>query len=84
MMIEWFDSYGCSIDWREFGELGATRPLKCRSVGWLVHDGEDCKVVVPHMVDGASSGADVEDQGCGDMTIPACAILRVVDLREVE
>ena len=45
----------------------------CQSVGWLLHDGEDCKVVVPHV-------AQQAEQGCGDMTIPTASVRRIVDL----
>jgi hypothetical protein len=51
--------------------------MTCQSVGWLAHDGDDCKVLVPHV---AQVGGDEPDQGCGDMTIPARAVVKVVDL----
>lgn len=50
-------------------------PMFCRSVGWLLHDGEDAKVVVPHVAIGPG-------HGCGDMTIPTVAIRRLVELEE--
>jgi len=72
VLIEWIDSYGCSSTWEN---LEGCKPsiMSCKSVGWLVHDGDDCKTVVPHVANGAQ-------QGCGDMTIPTCAITRLVDL----
>ena len=78
VFVEWVDSYGCSASW---GELADSSPqlLTCKSVGWLLHDGADCKVVVPH-VGGSIPGA--QPQGCGDMTIPTRAIVRLVDLAE--
>ena len=45
---------------------------------WLLHDGDDCKTIVPHISDDHDSAAP---QGCGDMTIPAKAIVRMVDLK---
>ena len=70
--VEWLDSYGCSAVWQELDGCDA-KPMVCRSVGWLLHDGDDCKVIVPHLAESA-------EQGCGDMTIATAAILRIVDL----
>ena len=52
----------------------AAEPLYCRSVGWLVAETEDCKVVVPHIF-GEKNGEQILS-GCGDLTIPAKAIVR--------
>lgn len=60
------------------GEVTGT-PLLCRSAGWLLYDGDDCKVVVPHITEEQDG---IERQGCGDMTIPTCAILRILDLAD--
>ena len=72
VMIEWVDSFGCSPSWESLSEH-QPRTMTCRSVGWLLHDGEECKTLVPHIVDG-------EDQGCGDMTIPIRAVRWMVEL----
>ena len=50
VLIEWVDSFGCSSSWEEIGDLSPTVST-CRSVGWLAYDGEDCKVIIPHMSD---------------------------------
>jgi hypothetical protein len=76
VLIEWEDSFGCSASWENI-DGPAPSPLRCRSVGWLIHDTDSCKVVVPHVTEPHDSAVR---QGCGDMTIPARAILRVVDL----
>ena len=78
VLVEWHDSFGCSANWEEIGEDCAPKVLTCRSVGWLVYDGEDCKVIVPHL---AEATDHTLRQGCGDMTIPARAILSLVDLQ---
>ncbi len=79
VMVEWVDSFGCSSDWQELTDECDPEPLLCRSVGWLLRDGPNCKVVVPHI-------AEVHDpkskQGCGDMTIPTTCIRRIYDLAE--
>lgn len=76
VLIEWEDSLGCSTSWEKTADC---RPqvLICRSVGWLLHDGEDCKTVVPHL---SKAQESVPQQGCGDMTIPTRAIIRMADL----
>lgn len=76
--IEWADSYGCSSEWTDI-ESCSPVPMVCRSVGWLIHDGKECKVVVPHMNEPDHPNA-FKRQGCGDMTIPTAAVLKVVDL----
>ena len=78
VLIEWIDAFGCSSEWQEIGDLSPELPT-CRSVGWLAHDGDDCKVIVPHL---SEPQEGVTRQGCGDMTIPTCAIQRILDLTE--
>ena len=75
VLIEWVDSYGCSSDWEELDKR-TRESLKCRSVGWLVYDGEDCKTIVPHL-------CEMKNQGCGDMTIPTVAIKSVTVLPDL-
>ena len=76
VLIDWVDSLGCGSGWQPL-EHCHPKPLRCRSVGWLIHDGEDCKVVVPHVTEDHENAAS---QGCGDMTIPVMSILHIVDL----
>jgi len=77
VFVEWLDSYGCSSTWQSIENCNP-QAMVCYSVGWLLHDGKDCKVIVPHITDPNSNV--VNRQGCGDMTIPVRAILRLVDL----
>lgn len=74
VIIEWVDSFGCSSTWQSIQGC-EPEALVCRSVGWLLHDGTDCKVIVPHLAEEAA-------QGCGDMTIPVGSIRSVRDLAE--
>ena len=78
VLIEWRDSWGCSSSWQSIEECKPDA-MVCRSVGWLLYDGDDCKVVVPHLSD---ERAQVPRQGCGDMTIPTCAIVKMTDLAD--
>lgn len=76
VLIEWVDSFGCSSSWESLEGLNPS-VMNCESVGWLAYDGEDFKVVIPHTAVGV-------DQGCGDMTIPCCAITKITDLMRAE
>ena len=76
VLIEWVDAAMGKLEWHapkdsEPGELG------CRSVGWLLHDHKDYKTVVPHRT---VEEDPKEEEICGDITIPAGAITRMVDL----
>lgn len=77
VLIEWQDSLGCSTDWQPLAHCDP-EPLICRSVGWLLHNGKDCKVVVPHI--STNENPNIEKQGCGDMSIPAKSVLSIIDL----
>ena len=77
VLVEWEDAYGCSVTWEIIDGVDPPRML-CRSVGWLVYDGEDRKVIVPHLL----RDFDGTRKGCGDMTIPTGIIVRIVDLAE--
>lgn len=74
--MEWVDSYGCSSDWISLEDC-KPKELVCKSVGWLLFDGPECKVIVPHI---AEESPNTIAQGCGDMTIPTSAIRKIVDL----
>jgi hypothetical protein len=75
--VEWVDSFGCSPNWTEIGDC-KPEPLVCKSVGYLCHDGEDYKVVVPHIT--CEGHNQTLRQGCGDMAIPTKAIVKIVAL----
>lgn len=72
VMIEWVDSHATHAWTRQ--EV-STSPLRCRSVGWLLHDGPEAKTIAPHM------SLEDDPQRCGEMTIPACAVVKVRVLR---
>jgi hypothetical protein len=75
VLIEWLDAHS-GRGWQTEEQLSATaEPLYCRSVGWLVKETEDCKVVVPH-ISGERDGEQFLT-GCGDLTIPTKAIVRL-------
>ena len=58
-----------------------TAPRVVFSVGWLVHDGERTKIVVPHRNE---ETANTYAQGAGVISIPTRCVVRIVGLREDE
>ena len=79
VLIEWMDSHA-GRGWQDKEKLqAAATPLYCRSVGWVVSGNKKCKVIVPHISVDSEMGAMI--QGCGDLTIPTKAIVRLTILR---
>lgn len=76
--VEWEDSLVGTSGWCET-DGAQPSPVLVQSVGWLVHDGKDCKLIVPHLSDAEHSNA--KQQGCGDITIPASCIKKLVQLQ---
>lgn len=78
VMIEWVDSVQPSPQWVLLSEYEQRTALTCRSVGWLIQDTAKAKVIAANM-----AGDSVDNiQGCGLITIPTCAILRITKLKE--
>lgn len=79
VLIEWEDSVRLIPEWRHISDFSYSGVVKCASVGWLLHDGEDKKVLAPNM-------GDVEDehnvQACGVIQIPTRCITKVTLLEE--
>jgi hypothetical protein len=74
VLIEWLDSHA-GRGWQDLARIkDASEPLYCRSVGWLVSEAGNCKVLVPH-ISGERNGIVL--QGSGDLTIPNQAILKM-------
>ena len=78
VLIEWEDAHQ-GRGWQSFEQIEqAAEPLYCKSVGWLVAERDDCKVIVPH-ISGEKNGVVLS--GCGDLTIPSKAIVRYTELQ---
>ena len=71
VLIEWLDSHQQG---RWTADEPAKEPLMCRSVGWLVHDGDNAKTVAAHIT------VETTPQRAGEMTIPTCAITKITSL----
>jgi hypothetical protein len=77
VLCEWMDSHGCSPTWQTAEPDIEPRLMTCKSVGWMLRKSRQCIVIVPHL----STNTDIaEQQGCGDMTIPTTAIIRLARL----
>ena len=78
-MIEWVDSHGSTTGWKFLEDMTPDR-LIARSVGWLLHETDTVKVIIPHMVQ-PDPETRIAAQGRGDMTIPNEAIIQLWDLQ---
>jgi hypothetical protein len=74
VIIEWLDARLPSPKWTLLEDVLDPKPLKAKSVGWLVRDG-DVKVLVQTVGD-----VDDHPQGTGMVHIPACMVTAVHDL----
>ena len=80
VLVEWVDSSLPASGWRFLeDDQSEAKPIKCRSVGWLLKDAPDFKVIAPHV----GYGDNHEPyQGSGDIAIPCRCILRLIELGE--
>lgn len=80
VLIEWVDSHS-GRGWHDVEHFKTVaEPLYCQSVGWIVTENKDVKVIVPHI--GGERNGDVLLQGCGDLTIPTASILKITTLKK--
>lgn len=79
VMIEWEDSAQPIPGWSYLSSFEPPSIVKCVSVGWLIHDGDDVKALAPNIADltGESSV-----QVSGVIRIPTRCIVNVVSLQE--
>ena len=77
VLIEWEDSVQPVRVWQHLDELGAHGIMRCQSIGFLVYDGNDVKVLAPNVAE-----LDTDDaQASGIIRIPARCVTRVRSLR---
>lgn len=77
-MITWEDSRQPNGSWQWLSHVGDLLPVKCVTVGWLIKDAADAKVVCQSMAD-----IDCDDmQTGGVMVIPARCVLSIDRLTE--
>lgn len=78
VMIEWVDSGQPIPGWQWLSDLDPRRAHRCVSVGFLVQDDEQTKVIAPNLA--ASNGDDEWDQASGLFTIPTAAVTKIEKL----
>ncbi len=78
VLVEWEDSY-CSTGWRFLAEM-EPEVMRCRSLGWVVSQDDDCLVLAPHV--SAEDHGDAPLQGNGIMVIPKRAITSVEPVKK--
>ena len=72
VLIEWVDSGQPVAAWQWLDQIKDRRPHRCVSVGFLVQDDAQAKVLAPNL--GASDGEGGFDQASGLTTIPAACV----------
>jgi hypothetical protein len=81
VIIRWLDSRQPCGQWRYLSALPDAKPVEVATVGWLVRDTPDVKVVCQNI-------GDLEDpekaQASGIMAIPARCVLSIERLTEEE
>lgn len=79
VLVEWMDSRRPDAGWKHLGDAQDWTAVKCASVGWLVADDKEKKVLAPNM-------ADIDDasnmQLAGEIVIPTSCVLSVKRLTE--
>ena len=78
-MIEWEDSRQPSAEWCFLSSFDPATAVRCTSVGWLVHDGDDIKALAPNMGDIREENSV---QVSGVIRIPTRCVLSVIALHE--
>lgn len=79
VLIEWVDSSQPMPNWVHLDSLPNMNPIECVSVGWLIHDDKDMKMLAPNMGDMESEN---NAQAAGIIRIPAGSVKRIVKLEE--
>ena len=58
-------------------DFAPPKPVRCRSVGWVLHRDEECIVLTQNRGDEHSPD---DEQFCGAMVIPQCAVTKTTSL----
>jgi hypothetical protein len=75
VMITWLDSRQPNGSWQWLSEFEKMEPVRAASVGWLIQDDADVKVIAQSL---ANDGDD--KQTSGRKAIPACCVQSIQDL----
>lgn len=79
-MIEWLDSAQPVSGWAYLSDIDMEiEPVRCASVGWLIHKSKTVHVLAPNM---GQIHDERQVQACGVIRIPTCCVVSVQPLKE--
>ncbi|MES0401909.1 MAG: hypothetical protein ABUJ93_00185 [Hyphomicrobium sp.] len=79
VIIRWQDSAQPISAWKYLSDLPRTWPIECATVGWLLKDNDDVKVICQSVGDLHNPN---NAQASGIMTIPARCVISIERLSE--
>ena len=79
VLVEWLDSCQPIPGWTHLTDLPEENVTRCVSVGWLISDGDQVKMLAPNMGD---TDSETNMQASGIIRIPEACITRIVKLKE--
>jgi hypothetical protein len=79
VLVEWEDSAQPIAQWMHLANVEIKNAILCVSVGWLIQDGPEVKVIAPNM--GEVNNAD-NVQVSGVIRIPARCVRKITKLTE--
>jgi len=79
VIIRWQDSAQPISAWKYLSDLPRTQPIECATVGWLLKDNDDVKVICQSVGDLHNPN---NAQASGIMTIPARCVISIERLSE--
>ena len=79
VLVEWVDSRSPKSNWQRLSEMEDSVSCRCVSVGFLLRNGKDTKVLAPNMAD-----IDSPDnlQASGIIVIPTKSVTAIKNLEE--
>ncbi len=76
-MIEWEDSRQPKSAWQWLSDFDTPEIVRCISIGFLIYNGKDAKVLAPNIGDHDNE----EPQVSGVIQIPTRCVTRMVELK---
>lgn len=77
VQVEWVDSRQPTVEWRRVDDLNYLSECRCTSVGFLLYDGDQAKVLAASIAD-----EDEKLQATGVFVIPTAAVLSLRTLTQ--
>lgn len=79
VQIEWKDSKQPIPVWQHLSDMAENKPISCVSVGYLLQDDDEVKVLAPNMADISS---ELNIQASGIISIPTGCVTKISKLVE--